>query len=87
MKTEYALFLQAILFGAWHAHTDIVGYHGDVLNAVADMIASQAMFALGMGYLRIRTGNIAIWYNRLRTHSALAYLSPERYESQLPIAV
>ena len=30
---------------------------------------------------------IAIWYNRLRTHSALGYLSPERYESQLPIAV
>ncbi|MHB8461348.1 MAG: CPBP family intramembrane glutamic endopeptidase [Vulcanimicrobiaceae bacterium] len=60
MKTEYALFLQAFLFGAWHASADLRGYHGDVINAVADMIASQAMFGLAVGYLRIRTGNIAI---------------------------
>ena len=60
MRTEYALFLQAFLFGAWHLNTDIAGYHGDVLNAIADMIASQAMFGLGMGYLRVRTGNVAI---------------------------
>ena len=30
---------------------------------------------------------IEIWYNRERRHSSLGYLSPEQYESQLPIAV
>lgn len=29
---------------------------------------------------------IEIWYNRKRRHSSLSYLSPEQYESQLPIA-
>ena len=60
MKTEHALFIQAVLFGAWHASADMHAYHGDVINAVGDMIASQAMFGLALGYLRIRTGNIAI---------------------------
>ena len=60
MKTEHALFIQAVLFGAWHASADMHAYHGDLINAVADMIASQAMFGLALGYLRIRTGNIAI---------------------------
>jgi transposase InsO family protein len=30
---------------------------------------------------------IEVWYNRQRRHSTLGYLSPEQYESQLPIAV
>ena len=29
---------------------------------------------------------IEVWYNRERRHSTLGYLSPEDYESQLPIA-
>ncbi len=29
---------------------------------------------------------IEIWYNRLRRHSAIGYLSPAQYESRLPIA-
>ena len=60
MKTEYALFAQAILFALWHAGADLHGYHGDVLNAIADMVASQALFGLAAGYVTVRTGNIAI---------------------------
>lgn len=30
---------------------------------------------------------VAIWYNRVRRHLALRYLSREQYESQMPIAV
>ena len=29
---------------------------------------------------------IEIWYNRVRRHSTLGYVSPEQYESSLPIA-
>ncbi len=29
---------------------------------------------------------IEIWYNRKRRHSTLGYVSPEQYESTLPIA-
>ena len=29
---------------------------------------------------------IEIWYNRKRRHSTLGYVSPEEYESSLPIA-
>lgn len=29
---------------------------------------------------------IEIWFNRKRRHSTLGYLSPEQYESTLPIA-
>ncbi len=60
MKTEYAVYAQALLFGAWHAGADLGAYHGNIVYAIADMIASQATFGLAFGYLRIRTGNIAI---------------------------
>ncbi|HUY11571.1 MAG TPA: CPBP family intramembrane glutamic endopeptidase [Candidatus Dormibacteraeota bacterium] len=60
MKAEYALFLQAALFASWHAAVDIHGYHGNIVDAVFDMIASQAMFGLAAGYITLRTGNVAL---------------------------
>lgn len=60
MTLENAIVIQALLFGAWHWHADMRAYHGDVMNTVADMIASQALFGLAAGYVTIRTGNIAI---------------------------
>ncbi|HTX59113.1 MAG TPA: CPBP family intramembrane glutamic endopeptidase [Verrucomicrobiae bacterium] len=60
MKPEYAIFVQALLFGAWHAGADLNAYHGDALNAAADMVASQATFGLAAAYVTLRTGNIAI---------------------------
>lgn len=60
MRPAYALFLQSSLFALWHLRPDIKGYHGDLLAAVCDMIASQMLFGLGVGYLTLRTGNIVI---------------------------
>jgi membrane protease YdiL (CAAX protease family) len=60
MSPVNAIVLQALLFGAWHFHADMIGYHGDFVNAVADMIASQALFGVAAGFVTLRTGNIAI---------------------------
>ena len=59
MRTEYALLVQALFFAAWHWHADMTVYHNTV-SVIADMIASQALFALAAGYVTVRTGNIAI---------------------------
>ncbi len=60
MSTDLAILVQALAFGAWHYRSDMAGYHGNVVAAIGDMIASQAMFGLAMGYLRMRTGNVAL---------------------------
>jgi membrane protease YdiL (CAAX protease family) len=60
MKTEYAIYVQAFAFGLWHLGTDLHQYHGDLANMLADMIGSQVTVGLAIGYLTLRTGNIAI---------------------------
>lgn len=60
MPVEYALYLQALLFGLGHFLVDYHGHGGDVLGTCAEVIVNQTTFGLALGYLMLRTGNIFI---------------------------
>jgi membrane protease YdiL (CAAX protease family) len=56
----WALVLQALVFGACHYGLDVTTYHGNRLDAAAEMIVNQALFGYAMGFLVLRLGNIAV---------------------------
>jgi membrane protease YdiL (CAAX protease family) len=60
LSDDWAAFLQALLFGAWHLSADYSAAHGNWLFIVATMIASQAVFGYAMAWLMLRTRNIAL---------------------------
>lgn len=60
MTEQPALFAQAALFGLWHFGTDYAGHGANLLGMLAEMITDQMTLGLAMGYLTLRTGNIAI---------------------------
>ncbi len=61
MSNGWAIFVQALLFGLWHMSLNLGGPHGmNLLHAVAESIANQASFGYALGFLALRTGNVAI---------------------------
>ena len=60
MSADWALILQAILFGLWHFGADLHVLKADMVHLGAVMIASQMMLGFAFGYVTLRTGNIAI---------------------------
>jgi membrane protease YdiL (CAAX protease family) len=56
----WALVMQALVFGAWHYGLNVTAYHGNILDAAAEMIVNQALFGYAMGFLAMRAGNIAV---------------------------
>lgn len=60
MSDNKALLLQAVLFGVWHFGTDYVGNGGNLGGMALEMVTVQMVIGLAMGYLTLRTGNIAI---------------------------
>jgi membrane protease YdiL (CAAX protease family) len=55
MRDGWALFAQAILFGAWHYGADMREAHGDLIYAIALMITAQASFGYALGFLALRS--------------------------------
>ncbi len=49
---------QALLFGLWHLGADLRDVHGVVSLALADGVATQALFGYFAGLLTLRTGNV-----------------------------
>lgn len=60
MRDDLAVLAQAVVFGLWHVGADLSGFKGNAGLALAEAIAVQTTFGLAMGYLTLRTGNIAI---------------------------
>jgi membrane protease YdiL (CAAX protease family) len=60
LSDDWAAFLQALLFGAWHLGADYSAAHGHWLFIVATMISSQAVFGYAMAWLMLRTRNVAL---------------------------
>lgn len=60
MRDDLAVLLQAVLFGLWHVGLTVSAFHGNIPMACAEMIAVQTTAGLAMGYLALRSGNIAI---------------------------
>jgi membrane protease YdiL (CAAX protease family) len=60
LSDEWAAFMQALLFGAWHLSADYSAAHGNWLFIIATMISSQAVFGYAMAWLMLRTRNIAL---------------------------
>lgn len=60
LRDDWANFVQAILFGAWHFRYDYASAHAHLTYAVSAMIASQMVFGYVMGCLLLKTKNLAI---------------------------
>lgn len=60
MSSEHALYLQALLFGLWHVGLLFSTFKGNLPGLFAEVIVDQTTFGLAMGYITLRTGNIAI---------------------------
>jgi membrane protease YdiL (CAAX protease family) len=60
VANEWALLIQALVFGAWHYGADIRVAHGNLLVAVCFMITVQGVFGYALGFLALRTRSIAI---------------------------
>jgi len=60
LSDEWAAFLQALFFGAWHLGADLSDAHGNWLVTIATMISSQAVFGYVMAWLMLRTRNLAL---------------------------
>lgn len=58
-STRTALVVQAVLFGLWHVSGDLSQAHGAFALAIALALANHAIVGYAMGYLTVRTGNIA----------------------------
>lgn len=51
---------QALAFGLWHVGADLRDVHGNVVLAVCDGIATQALFGYFQGLITLRTGNVFV---------------------------
>ena len=60
MRNDVAVLLQAVLFGLWHAGADISAFQGNIWLACAEAVAVQTTFGIAMGYVALRSGNIAV---------------------------
>lgn len=60
LRKDWALVVQALMFGLWHFGADLSAFHGNLPEAFAEMIVDQALFGYAMGYLALKTGNIII---------------------------
>jgi membrane protease YdiL (CAAX protease family) len=60
LPLQWALVVQAFAFGLWHLHASAFAHPHALMIALAMMVANHAVMGLAMGYLTIRTGNIAI---------------------------
>ena len=60
LTDEWALFVQALLFGIWHYGADVRVAAGNTLVTACFMITVQAVFGYALGYLTLRTRSIAI---------------------------
>ena len=58
MKSDWALVVQALVFGIWHLGFDTQTMGGDVIGGLALGIASHSIFGLAMGILFHRTRNL-----------------------------
>jgi membrane protease YdiL (CAAX protease family) len=58
MNSEWALVIQALLFGIWHLGFDTQTMGGDVLQGLALGIASHSISGLAMGVIFRRTRNL-----------------------------
>jgi len=58
MRDEWALFAQAIVFGAWHYGADMKEAHGDLVYAMTIMITVQASFGYAIGFLALRSRSL-----------------------------
>jgi len=65
MGAEWAMVIQALLFGLWHTGANLGSFGGDYLAAAAFGIVSQGMFGLAFGLVFRRTGNLlapTLWH-------------------------
>jgi membrane protease YdiL (CAAX protease family) len=60
MKSDWALVVQALVFGIWHLGFDTQTMGGDVIGGLALGIASHSIFGLAMGVLFQRTRNLIV---------------------------
>ncbi|MDF2628425.1 MAG: hypothetical protein K0R39_2256 [Symbiobacteriaceae bacterium] len=58
LGAQWALVLASLLFGLWHVPSNLAGFGGDYVAAIAQAIWSQALMGLAFGYLYRRTGNL-----------------------------
>lgn len=58
--TRIALLAQAVLFGLWHLDNDLSQAHGALPLAIALALANHAVMGYALGFVTVRTGNIAI---------------------------
>jgi len=59
MPGQWALFVQAVIFGAWHYGADMHGSRGDLWGAAGAMVF-QMSFGYAMGFVAMRTGSILV---------------------------
>lgn len=59
-STRTALLAQAVLFGLWHLSGDLAQARGALLLAIALALANHAIMGYAMGFVTVRSGNIAI---------------------------
>lgn len=55
-----ALVTQAVLFALWHFGTDWQSTGGSVPGTIAEMVSVQLTLGLALGYVTLRTGNVAV---------------------------
>ncbi|MBD8874581.1 CPBP family intramembrane glutamic endopeptidase [Rhodanobacter sp. DHB23] len=59
MSNNVALLAQAMLFGLWHLSNDYAMARGDIALTLASALCNHAVMGYAMGFLTLRTGNIA----------------------------
>ena len=57
---HWALLIQAFAFGAWHYGADMGATRQNLIAAIGEMIAVQAVFGFAIGFLYLRTRNLLI---------------------------
>lgn len=71
VRTPWALMIQAILFAFLHLGADLRFAQGSWLFAIPVALAAQGSLGYALGFVRLRTGNVAVptlihaWYDAL----------------------
>ncbi len=58
IKADWALVIQALIFGIWHLGANAGMKDGNVLGAIAVCVTSQSVLGLGFGIILQRTRNL-----------------------------